>query len=274
MRSDRLARALLRLYPRAWRARYGDEFLELLAESGLSWRAVLDVVAAAGVERVRAVTALVRHQGDPTDALLHFSFRDLLADVGAFMTLVCLTVWGLGQIGVHHPSWIWWANVVGQCSTRRVETATLQRWADRLVASFWWFAAATAVTGLGWLTAATLNSLGIPKPSTRTWYAIFGIVFACAAGRFLYCYIWSMSYGSKWPGMHRREVRAWNAALFLVAVVTALVDPAGDAFWWLALMFWWSLRPSFWLTRAGGARRRGQYGAIFGSDIGGPQPPA
>jgi hypothetical protein len=55
MSDDRLARALLRLYPRAWRARYGDEFLALVADTGLSWRTLADVSSAALVERARAI---------------------------------------------------------------------------------------------------------------------------------------------------------------------------------------------------------------------------
>ena len=39
MSDDRAARALLRLYPRTWRARYGDEFLALVSDTGLTWRA-------------------------------------------------------------------------------------------------------------------------------------------------------------------------------------------------------------------------------------------
>jgi hypothetical protein len=61
----RVARALLRLYPRAWRARYGDEFLALVADTGLSWRTVADVSAAALVERVRAIAGAKLWEGDP-----------------------------------------------------------------------------------------------------------------------------------------------------------------------------------------------------------------
>jgi hypothetical protein len=38
---------LLGLYPRAWRDRYGDEFLELLGEESLSLQATIDIVAGA-----------------------------------------------------------------------------------------------------------------------------------------------------------------------------------------------------------------------------------
>jgi hypothetical protein len=42
---------LTRLYPAAWRERYGDEMDELLS-SGSSWRDMLDVVTSAAVERL------------------------------------------------------------------------------------------------------------------------------------------------------------------------------------------------------------------------------
>ena len=40
-------RRLLRLYPRAWRERYGDEFLALVGEEQLSLRHTVDIVAGA-----------------------------------------------------------------------------------------------------------------------------------------------------------------------------------------------------------------------------------
>ncbi len=56
--SDRQARLLLRLYPRVWRARYGEELLALLTELGegepISPRMRRDVVRAGFAERLRA----------------------------------------------------------------------------------------------------------------------------------------------------------------------------------------------------------------------------
>jgi hypothetical protein len=39
----RLARRLARLYPRQWRARYGKEFDELLEDTDLTWRDIIDI---------------------------------------------------------------------------------------------------------------------------------------------------------------------------------------------------------------------------------------
>ncbi len=54
-----MIRLLLGLYPAAWRARYGDELVELVGETGMTPAVVLDVVQAAARERVRAARASV-----------------------------------------------------------------------------------------------------------------------------------------------------------------------------------------------------------------------
>ena len=106
MSDDRLARALLRLYPRTWRARYGDEFLALIADTGLTWRSTLDVVAAASVERARVLIALWRGQAEPDATLKTIgpaSARELFVEAGALLTLIGLTVLALGLLGVPWP---------------------------------------------------------------------------------------------------------------------------------------------------------------------------
>jgi hypothetical protein len=50
----RTARPLLIFFPRAWRDRYGDELLELVAETGLTPRAVVDLMAAGLRQRAHA----------------------------------------------------------------------------------------------------------------------------------------------------------------------------------------------------------------------------
>ena len=44
-------RTLLRLYPRAWRERYGDEFLALLGDERISVRTIMNIVSSAMRER-------------------------------------------------------------------------------------------------------------------------------------------------------------------------------------------------------------------------------
>lgn len=53
--TSRLASALIRLYPRAWRAEYGDEFRETLQSLPLTPAAIADVIASALGQRVRAM---------------------------------------------------------------------------------------------------------------------------------------------------------------------------------------------------------------------------
>jgi len=64
-------RRLLRWYPRSWRARYGDEFAELLvaefAERGPSWRRTANV-AATGLRARLAGAGLAGHPLDPAAA--------------------------------------------------------------------------------------------------------------------------------------------------------------------------------------------------------------
>lgn len=46
---------LLRLYPRAWRERYGEEVLALIEQSGGGWRCSANLVSGAARERLRAL---------------------------------------------------------------------------------------------------------------------------------------------------------------------------------------------------------------------------
>jgi hypothetical protein len=69
MRGDRL----LRLYPRAWRDRYGDEFLALLGDQRLPARSVVDVVAGAldaRLARGRSLLAATRSDFEGGAAVL------------------------------------------------------------------------------------------------------------------------------------------------------------------------------------------------------------
>jgi hypothetical protein len=53
----RLARWLARLYPRQWRARYGQEFDALLEDVNLTWRDVIGVALSALEMRMKTTTA-------------------------------------------------------------------------------------------------------------------------------------------------------------------------------------------------------------------------
>ena len=105
-------RALVRLTPRAWRKRYGEELLALLEDTELTPAAVTDVVRAATVLQAQAhrrmllVVAVVLVSASAewmavgtgiTDNILWLprtplSLLALVAAVGPWVTLVILTV--------------------------------------------------------------------------------------------------------------------------------------------------------------------------------------
>jgi len=96
MSSSKLARILLRLYPRAWRDRYGAEFLALLDDARLSWWQVPDVVRAAGNERVRAAGRSLF--GDLSErAMLRWRLTGRLAAWTAVAAVVVAAAWSAGQ---------------------------------------------------------------------------------------------------------------------------------------------------------------------------------
>src|SRR4051812_29222475 len=52
-----MTRLLLRLFPSAWRARYGEELDDLISDTGLTTGVAADVLRAALAERARAIRA-------------------------------------------------------------------------------------------------------------------------------------------------------------------------------------------------------------------------
>jgi hypothetical protein len=54
MTRRRLAEALLRIYPAAWRREYGEELFDILISRPLTWRIAADVLGAGLRERIRA----------------------------------------------------------------------------------------------------------------------------------------------------------------------------------------------------------------------------
>jgi hypothetical protein len=276
MRSDRLARTLLRLYPRAWRARYGEEFLAFVADAGLSWRAVADVVAAAGAERVRALAALLREEIDGTTPPVIVGsrpFREALAETCLFMALVALTVVALGTAGVPWPI-RWWFLILFQGPDRYSPPAGAS-WSERALVSFVWFAVATSLTGLAWVMGGVLTRLGVPAPSVPQFFWALAVFVGAGLLRAAYCGIRIMVYGSRWAGMHGREILGWKIGVFLAAVLSALIDPAGEAFWSWVLICGISLKTPFDVTRAGAARRMAEHEEMERRSFGpnGHQPP-
>jgi hypothetical protein len=53
--------------------------------------------------------------------------------------------------------------------------------------------------------------------------------------------------------MHSGEVRAWTVVLFVVIIVMALADAAGETFWSWATILWMALRPPSLFRRGAAA---------------------
>ena len=282
MSDDRLARALLRLYPRAWRARYGDEFLALVADTGLSWRTLVDVSSAALVERARAIAGAKLWEGDPVVAgqpLPPRTVGEALTVTATFSGLVGLSVLVLGLLGVPYPGsrlpWFqkvfWWWFI----ANANVWVAFVGSPAAHGAARFASFGAAAALAGGALLIGNRLAWLGVPEPAERR--VLRGPLrhLPSGVGRFMYFMVRPLvSYPARWPVMHPREHLAWHVAVLMSLSFFGLADPAGETFWHMAFIFWMFRNGSLAVTAAGVARRRSEREAIFGAPPGGPYPPA
>ncbi|HKV99381.1 MAG TPA: hypothetical protein VJN96_06145 [Vicinamibacterales bacterium] len=93
--SPRLARRLIRLYPRPWRARYEAEFVALLEVCDLGWREVMDVGRGAAREWLR-MTWIGRGLALGLEAWLTAVVYSLVAaSIGSLITGVLRFLFGL-----------------------------------------------------------------------------------------------------------------------------------------------------------------------------------
>ena len=103
---SRRARRMLRWYPAQWRARYGEEFTELLladlSEQPRSWRRSADVARSGLLARL-AGAGLTSHPPEPTDPALaaRASLATLACALAAFLTFAT-AMWAQLTIG-----WQW-----------------------------------------------------------------------------------------------------------------------------------------------------------------------
>ena len=259
MRSDRIARGLLRLYPRTWRARYGDELLALLADQGLSTRAAIDIVAAAALERTRSLVVLIRNDLDPQTAqLAPVPFREAVREGAWFIGLLATTVGIVTMSGVPLPSWSWWYFTgtiwaIGGAFSTTQPTASAS---ERATLAFFRHAVASAGTGLAWSIAGASRWFGIPNPPDQVVYWSFGVFFGAVACRGIYGGIRSHIDISTWEGIHARELAAWRVGLVAVIMLTAFLDPKADAFWSLEMIMTLSLQLPHHAARHAAARHR------------------
>ena len=265
MSDERLARALLRLYPRSWRERYGDEFLALVDQSGLTWREAADVVLAAGLERGRTTLALAFADVDP-ELGQHTSSRQIAAgfgDLAAHFAVVGAAVLAFGAAGVSYPGWMFWYWIFNQWHFRGLPV-TVGDWLDRLLASSFWFFIALALTAGCWLTADALHRLGV-QPSERVLNRLFVVGVVSVILRIGYGIYRRMSSGRA-KGVAHREVAAWNGLAFVLVVLAFLDDPSTKGFWIYTGSFWMTVRLPFGLTPAGALLSQQRHDAVFGEE--------
>jgi hypothetical protein len=178
VRAERRARRLLRCYPPAWRARYGDEFTQLLldefAERPRAPRRTVDVVLSGVLARL--VRAGVAGDGLEAQAQMRASLALLGGTLSAFLVLG-IAIWSQLTIG-----WQW--SAPSSPATR----------AGMLLMS----AAVAAFAVLAILAAAPLvrwASASLRRHGRRTLPALTGIWVGTAV-----LILGSLHFGQGWPG--------------------------------------------------------------------------
>ena len=258
MRSERLARTLLRLYPREWRERYGDEFLALVSESGLTWRAAVDIFVVASLERTRTLLELARAEmvpASPLPPVTPQTGRELLLTHVGHVALVSALIFTCTRFGLASPPWNVWLQLFFMSSyfdnECRVTRATI---GERIVLTFAWFMIAMWIATVGWLIGDGLRQLGMPEPSDGFFLIVIGIPMLAGCARLLYRGVAS-ALNKPRPDITRRELWAWSVPAFAFAVLAGMADPFGRLIWTTG--FVWSM----WLgvlrtQRVRAARRR------------------
>jgi hypothetical protein len=260
MRNDRLARALLRLYPREWRERYGDEFLGLIDETGLTWRSVVNVAAGAVAQRARALVAWRTREPDPSLAILVFASltaREVLIEWPTFCALFAGTVVGLHWLGVPLPLWAWWPQAITMYFVVRSDFVGPVTTPLRRVGIGYYFALeAMALALAAFFSARLLVAIGLPEPTTDTFILVPLAVLVPLAIRVGYCFMRTNQPNSEWPGAGSREVRLWKVTGIAVIAAASLGDPEMRTVWMMMISIF-MFRPLMnRLTRTSVAGRR------------------
>jgi len=239
MRSDRVARALLRLYPRAWRERYGEEILGLIDETGLSCRSAVNVVAGAVAQRARALVAWRTREPDPAVTIQVFASltaRDVLIEWPTFCALFAGTVVGFNWLGVPLPLWAWWPQAITMYFVVRSDFVGPVTTPLRRVGIGYYFALeAMALALAAFFSARLLVAIGLPEPTTDTFVLVPLAVFVPLATRVGYCFMRSNRPDSQWPGASSSEVRLWKLVGIAVIAAASLVDPEMKLVWMMTI---------------------------------------
>lgn len=103
--SSRVARAIIRRYPRAWRERYEVELLGFIEDTPVRWRDVLDLARGCVVERAR--TLVVEPEQHPRVAWMLFGAARFLVAVVFYAVLVGVASL-LHATEIEPPSFVVW----------------------------------------------------------------------------------------------------------------------------------------------------------------------
>jgi hypothetical protein len=191
------------------------------------------------------LVALWRGQAVPEATLKTIgpsSAREFVVEAGALLTLIGLTVFALGLLGVPwpwsmRPSGFFWTFYVVMFSSS--SDGRLPRPAsafDRVALSFGQFVGAMLIVAGAYSVAAITLRLGIASPPEKLVFLyVIGVPLA-GGGRLAYRALRSAYRSFRSPGyidgsrIGAREVMAWNAALFATLVLLGTIA-GGEAFW-------------------------------------------
>ena len=228
----RRARRLLRWYPARWRARYGEEFAELLiadlAERPRSWRRTADVARSGLLARL-AGAGLAAH---PLDAVLaaRASVATLACSCAAFLT-VAAALWAQLTVG-----WQW-----APPATRATSVAMVVMSAAMLVLAV---LAVLAAAPVGWL-AIRAGLAGRFRPLRRPALLIAAGALVLVMGGHHFGNGWPGTGGHWWPhqGLVPGGVAAFGWACTL-SVTSYWAHPAALASFPAAELAWMALSPA------------------------------
>jgi len=189
---------LLRLYPRAWRARYGDEFLALLEESGVSTRDLVNILRSVALAWLcppsNGVAPATRGSGLAfmLAALIWFTVPPVLLNFGVFRPMTAMFT------ALMHTGAVLLTLVVLGCRGYRRRSAPAG-WAAMTRVGYW------VVVG-AWLLYVTLDAL-VSIGMVSLWgrllsFGVFGILlcdFPC-----LFLGLGSMALGAMWDDRRPR----------------------------------------------------------------------
>lgn len=246
----RRLRRLLRWYPRSWRARYGEEFAELLiaefAEQPRSWRRTVDVARSGLLARLTSIgltsaglasVGLADERHDPA-AGRRASLATLACCVAAFLT-VAATMWAQLTVG-----WEWAPPATRGATVAMVVMSAAMLWLAALA-----FLAAAPVAAAA-LAGARRQAAKLRRPILLM---AGGAAVLVLGGRH-FGNAWPGTGGPWWPhqGLVPGGIAAFSWACTL-SVTSYWVHPAALAAFPAAELAWMTVSPAAMLGLVTGA---------------------